>query len=328
MRAIILAGGEGTRLRPLTASLPKQLVPILNRPFIEHQLGYLLRFGVTEVTLAVTRNAHSERLRSALGERAYGVDLCYAYEDEPLGSGGAIAGAAAGWSEPFLVCNGDIVTDVNLDDLREAHRAARAELTLFLQPVETPSAYGVVALNERSEITSFVEKPPAGTEPSNLVNAGMWLFEAHLLREMTAERANQVERELFPMLASSGRRVLGYQSARPVYWRDIGTPPTYLDANLDALLGRVSGIEAAGSRDGDVLAMPGTKVNPAATVRNAVLGAESTIDAAALVEGSVLWERVHVGEGAVVRDSVLASDVVVSPGAVVERQTIGAGERI
>ncbi len=328
MRAIILAGGEGTRLRPLTASLPKQLVPVLNRPFIEHQLRYLLRYDVTEVTLALTRNAHSERLRAALGDRALGVDIRYVYEEQPLGSGGAIAGAAAGWTEPFLVCNGDIVTDVDLGALMTAHRTARAELTLFLQPVETPSAYGVVALNERCEVTRFVEKPPAGSEPSNLVNAGIWLFEAHLLREMTAARANQVEKELFPTLASSGRRVLGYQPSTPSYWRDIGTPRTYLEANLDALLGRVVGIEASDGNDGQAHVASDVAVHATATVRHTVVGARSSLEAGALVESSVLWERVQVGAGAIVRDSVLASDVVISPGAVVEGQTLGEGERV
>ncbi len=328
MRAIILAGGEGTRLRPLTASLPKQLVPVLNRPFIEHQLGYLLRHGVTDVTLALTRNAHSERLRAALGDHAYGVHVRYAYEDQPLGSGGAIAGAAEGWSEPFLVCNGDIVTDVDLDNLIGAHHAAGAELTLFLQPVDTPAAYGVVALNERSEVTRFVEKPAPGTEPSNLVNAGIWLFEPHLLQEMSATRANRVEDELFPMLASSGRRVLGYQAASHAYWRDIGTPRTYLEANLDALLGRVAGLDVLGALDGDVLGMHDVQVHPSASVRHAVVGASSTVEAGARVEASVLWERVRVGEGAIVRDCVLASEVVISPGAVVEGRTLGAGERV
>src|SRR5690349_1141245 len=114
MRAVILAGGEGTRLRPLTLEVPKQLVPILNRPFIEHQLEYLHRYGVDAVTLALTRNAHSETLRRALGDFACGVSIEYAYENTPLGSGGAIAGAAAGWDETFLVCNGDIVTDLDL----------------------------------------------------------------------------------------------------------------------------------------------------------------------------------------------------------------------
>ncbi|MCC6237407.1 MAG: NDP-sugar synthase [Dehalococcoidia bacterium] len=327
MRAIILAGGEGTRLRPLTTSLPKQLVPVLNRPFIEYQLRYLLRHDVTEVTLALTRNAHSERLRAALGDRAHGIDIRYAYEEQPLGSGGAIAGAAAGWTEPFLVCNGDIVTDVDMSALIEAHRAARAELTLFLQPVENPSAYGVVALNDSSEVTRFVEKPAPGTEPSNLVNAGIWLFEAHLLQEMTATRANQVEKELFPTLASSGRRVLGYQAPTPAYWRDIGTPRTYLEANIDALLGRVSGLETTGSRDGHMLPSD-IEVHTTATVRHAVVGARSVLEAGVHVESSVLWERVRVGEGAIVRDSVLASDVVISPGAVVEGQTLGEGERV
>ncbi len=325
MRAVILAGGEGTRLRPLTLDVPKQLVPILNRPFIEHQLGYLRRYGVHRVTLALTRNAHSERLRAALGEHACGVQVEYAYEDEPLGSGGAIAGAAAGWGEPFLVCNGDIVTDVDLGALVQAHQDAEAELTIFLHAVENPSAYGVVALNERSEVVRFVEKPPAGSEPSNLVNAGIWLFEPHLLREMSATRFNRVEDELFPTLALSGRRVLGYRA--PAYWRDIGTPHTYLEANLDALAGRVAELAARGTRTHDALALDSVHVDPTATIRRAVLGASVAAGARALIEDAVLWDGVQVGAGAVVRDSVIAAGAVIAARAVIEGRTLGPGER-
>lgn len=327
MQAVILAGGEGTRLRPLTLDVPKQLVPILNRPFIEHQLRWLRRHGVQQVTLALTRNAHSQTLRAALGDRAYDVELTYAYEEQPLGSGGAIAHAAAGWRQPFLVCNGDIVTDADLGAMIEAHRAASAELTIFLHGVEDPSAYGVVALNERSEVTRFVEKPPAGQAPSNLVNAGVWLFEPELLHELPMDRPSRVEDELFPQLAGSGRRVLGYEAA--TYWRDIGTPRTYLEANLDALRGRVAGLAALGGMvtPDFVLAAPDASIDGRAGVRDAVLGPGARIEGGALVESSVLWERVRVGAGAIVRNSVLAADVEVGPGSVVDGQTLGRGAR-
>lgn len=322
MHAVILAGGEGTRLRPLTLNVPKQLVPILNRPFIEHQLLYLSKFGVDRVTLALTRNAHSERLRQALGDEALGVRLTYAYEEQPLGSGGAIAGAAAGWDEPFLVCNGDIVTDVDLGGMYAAHRAAGAELTLFLHGVEDPSAYGVVALNERHEVTRFVEKPKPGEAPSNQINAGIWLFQPSLLREIPADRPNRVEDELFPQLASAGRRVLGYEAR--AYWRDIGTPRTYLEANLDALRGLVGGFPAA---EGGVLRGPGAHIEAGAVVTDAVLGAGVHVSTGAQVESSVLWDRVRIGASAVVRNSVLAADVEIAPGSIIEGRTLGSGER-
>ncbi|MFN8639718.1 MAG: NDP-sugar synthase [Dehalococcoidia bacterium] len=320
MRAIVLAGGEGTRLRPLTLDVPKPLVPILGRPFIEYQLTHLRSHGVTAVTLALTRNRHSEVLRQALGDSACGVGLSYAYEEVPLGSGGAIAGAAAGWDEPFLVCNGDIVTDVDLRALMRAHEAAHAELTMYLHPVGNPSAFGVVALNDQNRIIQFVEKPAPGEEPSNLVNAGIWLFQPTLLREMAADRFNRVEDELFPALASSGRLVLGFRSES--YWRDIGTPRAYLEANLDILDGRVRGAGARG-----VLADHAI-IEPTARIARSVLGKRTVVGARARIESSVLWEGVHVGAGAVVRESVLADDVVITPGALVEGRYLGRGERI
>ncbi len=328
MRAVILAGGEGTRLRPLTLDVPKQLVPILNRPFIEHQLTWLRKYGVEDVTLALTRNAHSTTLRDALGDAACGVRLTYAYEEQPLGSGGAIAHAAAGWREPFLVCNGDIVTDVDLGALMEAHRAASVELTLFLHRVDDPSAYGVVVLNERSEVTRFVEKPPAGQAPSNMINAGIWLFEPELLLELPRDRPSRVEDELFPQLATAGRRVLGYQA--PAYWRDIGTPQTYLAANLDALRNEVAGLEALDAvvSSDFVLAATDALIDGRARVRDAVLGQGVRVEAGAVVESSVLWSGVRIGAGAVVRSSVLASDAEVAAGSVVEGQTLGRGARV
>lgn len=330
MRAIILAGGEGTRLRPLTLHVPKQMVPILNRPFIEHQLSYLRRHGVNHVTLALTRNAHSETLRRALGDEALGVELAYAYEETPLGSGGAIAGAARGWEEPFLVCNGDIVTDVDLASMIAAHEAAAAELTLFLHAVEDPSAFGVVALNERNEVTRFVEKPPAGQAPSNQINAGIWLFQPTLLHEIPADRPNRVEDELFPQLAAAGRRVLGFGA--DAYWRDIGTPRTYREANVDALRGLVGGLDESGEARGahaasGSLVAPGAVIEAGASVRDSVLGAGTVVATGAQVESSVLWEGVRVGAGAIVRDSVLAADVEIAPGSVIEGVILGRGER-
>ncbi len=326
MRAVVLAGGEGTRLRPLTLDVPKPLVPILGRPFIEHQLTHLRSHGVTNVTLALTRNRYSDTLRQALGEDVCGVRLSYAYEDTPLGSGGAIAGATLGWDEPFLVCNGDIVTDVDLRALMRAHEAARAELTMYLHPVANPSAFGVVALNRENQIIQFVEKPAPGEEPSNLVNAGIWLFEPALLREMAADRFNRVEDELFPMLASTGRRVLGFRSAS--YWRDIGTPRAYLEANMDALDGRVRSIAPDRLSDGGGLAAHDVNIDPSARVERSVLGERTIVGARARVESSVLWESVNIGPGAVVRESVLAENVVITAGAVVEGRYLGRGERV
>lgn len=346
MQAIILVGGEGTRLRPLTLRTPKQVVPVLNRPLLDHLLLHLKRHGVSAVTLAMTRR--SEAVREAFGDGSHlGVAIEYAYEETPLGSGGAIASIAAGWDEPFLVCNGDIITDFDVTAFREAHRARGAELSIALYEVEDPSAFGVVALDAESRITRFVEKPRREEAPSRLINAGFWLFEPALLREMDGTRFNRVEDELFPSLASAGRAIVGFQGNSPQgYWKDVGNPEAYRQANLDVLSGACAdllpegwpadGIATAGATvnggavvSAPVLAGRGTLIEGAARIAGpAVIGARCRIAARAEVSGSVLWDDVTVEEGARVIDSVVASGARIGAGARVRGAVVGHGARV
>ena len=355
MRAIILVGGEGTRLQPLTHHTPKQLAPVLDRPLLEHLLLHLRAHGIEQITLALTRSASNAAVRAVFGEGSStdlvpGLDIGYAYEETPLGSGGAIAGAAAGWDEPFLVCNGDIITDLDISAMVEAHRTQGAELSISLHEVEDPSLFGVVALGADSRIEQFVEKPPRELAPSLLINAGTWLFEPTLLAEMDATRFNRVEEELFPALARSGRAIVGYH--QPGYWADIGSPEAYLRVNLDLLSGAIparlpdgwpaDGMLAASAHieDGAEVSAPvligrGTTLRDGASVRGpAVIGPGCTIGRAATVTDSVLWNGVTIHDGAHVRNSILASGVTVGAGAVLDDvvvahgATIPAGERV
>lgn len=308
MRAIVLVGGEATRMRPLSLRTPKQIMPVLDRPLIDHLLSLLARHGVTDVTLAMMHR--NEAIRAVVGDGArLGLHVDYAYEDEPLGSGGAIARTAAGWDEPFLVCNGDIVTDLDVTAMVRDHRARGAELSLSLHEVDDPSGFGVVVLGDGERVTRFVEKPPRAEAPSRLINAGTWLFEPHLLREMDGTRFNRVEDTLFPRLAEGERGIFGYRDDG--YWIDVGRPEALLRVNLD----RVDTATAFGE---------GVSIDPTARIeRPVVIGRDSTIAAEAEVARSLLWDGVTVGRGAIVRDSVLASRVVIEPGAVVERAVIG-----
>lgn len=336
MRAIVLVGGEGTRLRPLTLRTPKALVPVLNRPLLERLLLHLRHHGVTAVTLAMTRR--NEAVREALGDgRALDLRLTYAYEDTPLGSGGAIASAAAEWDgppAPFLVCNGDILTDLDITAMVAAHRARGAALTISLHQVEDPSPFGVVALEEDGRISRFVEKPPRAQAPSHWINAGTWLFEPALLAELDATQFNRVEDQLFPQLAQSGRGIYGFRWDG--YWMDVGRPQQYRDVNLELAGGACpallpdgwppSGvatdeatIDLAAVIDPPVLLGAGTTVEPGAVLRGPVVaGAGCDIEAGTLVEQSVLWDGVSIGPRAIVRRSVLASGVTIEAGAVVE----------
>ena len=343
MRAIILVGGEGTRLRPLTLRTPKQLVPVLNRPLLDHLLLHLKDHGVTSMTLAMTRR--SAAVREAFGDgRHLGVEIEYAYEETPLGSGGTIASIAAGWDEPFLVCNGDIITDLDVSAFIEAHRARGAELSISLHEVEDPSAFGVVVLDSESRVTRFVEKPKREEAPSRLINAGAWLFEPSLLSEMDGTAFNRVEEALFPRLAETGRRIFGFH--RQGYWIDVGNPEAYRRANLDLLAGACSGrlpyrwpasgiasdgayIDAGARVSAPVLLGVGTRVEATAMVEGpSVTGARCVIRAGAKVSSSVVWDDVNIEAGASVLESVVASGVRIGAGATVVGAVVGHGATV
>ncbi len=348
MKAIILIGGEGRRLQPLSARTPKQLVPILNHPLLEYLLLHLRGHGVEHVTLATTPAPGAEAIRTMFGNgAALGLDIEYAYEKSPLGSGGAIASVAAGWDEPFLVANGDIVTDVDITAMIENHHANRAELSVFVKAVDDPSRFGVTVLGANDKIVHFVEKPQGGA-PSNLVNGGAWIFQPSLLEEMDATQHNMVERELFPHLAAADRGIFGFQN--DCYWIDVGTPESYLKTNLDLLLGAAptllpddwpvdgpnAGVSAAGaalsadaSIDAPALIGAGSKVHNGARLAGPIsLGVNCIVQTNASVGGSVLWDGVTIDEGATVRDSILASGVTVGAGATIDGAVIAQGATV
>lgn len=346
MRAIVLVGGEGTRLRPLTWRTPKQLVPVLGRPLLEHLLLHLRAHGVTAVTLALMRTRLSEVVHAAFADGgALGLALDYAYEETPLGSGGAIAAIAGGWDEPFLVCNGDIITDLDITAFAAAHRARGAAISIALHEVDDPSGFGVVALDPDGRITRFVEKPPRAEAPSRLVNAGTWLFEPSAIASLDPTRFQRVEDELFPTMAAAGGPIFGYVGS--AYWRDIGNADAYLRVNLELLAGALparlpadwppervlvgAGAHVApGARvSAPALLGAGARVDAAASVEGpAVIGAGSHLTTGALVRGSVLWARVRVGPGARVIDCVVADDVEIGAGAELVGAVVAHGARI
>ena len=319
----MLVGGEGTRLQPLTLRTPKQLVPVLGRPLLLHLLEHLRDHGFNEVTLAMTRTTGSAAVFAHFeGDAPAGIELSFVFEDTPLGSGGAIANAATGWSEdpdPFLVCNGDLVTDLDLTSLVEFHREREAAVTIALHPVADPTPFGVVALEEDGRITRFVEKPAIDAAPSNLVNAGFWVLDPPVVSRLDATRFSRVEDVLFPALAANHEGLYGMT---PVgHWRDVGYPDAYLEANL-ALLGT----EVGGGVSSYV--GPGTEVASTARVEHSVLGAGCTIEPSATVTDSVLWDGVRVGRGASVRRSVIASGAIIEGGAYLDGAVVGHGATV
>ena len=334
-QAVILAGGQGTRLRPLTLTRAKPVVPFLDRPFLAYQLALLRRHGVTDVILSCSYRV--DDIEAALGDgRALGVSLRYVVEKEPLGTGGGVRNAADLTSGEVFVLNGDVLTDVDLTAMRRVHAARRSRTTIYLTPVDDPRAYGLVETDPEGRLVRFREKPgPDESITTNLINAGVYLLDATLLRRMPADRAVSIEREFFPALIADGVPCFGWSFS--AYWRDIGNPAAYRAAQIDLLQERVqTPLRPPGEhREGswiaaDASVAPGAQlIAPSLVASHArlaagcrvgplsVIGAGCSITAGARVEGSVLWERVEVGANAVLRDAVVGADARIGPGAVI-----------
>jgi mannose-1-phosphate guanylyltransferase len=315
MHAVVLVGGFGTRLRPLTNTVPKAMLPIAHVPLLVRLIGQLEAGGVDHVTLAL--GFLPEPFVAAFPDgRCGGVELGYAIEPEPLDTAGAIRFAAdhAGIDDTFVVANGDVLTDLSIADLVAAHRAADAEATIHLIGVEDPSAFGVVELDDSGRIVRFVEKPPPGTEPSNLINAGTYVLEPSVLERIPLGERSSIERDTFPAIASAGRF---YALATDDYWIDAGRPDLYRQANLDLVNGRRAEVcDPIG---------PGARLAATARVVDSVVG-DAEVGADATVTGSVVLSGAIIGAGAVVEDSIVAGTV--GPESVVVRTVVGSEGKI
>ena len=329
MRAIVLVGGAGTRLRPLTYSLPKPLLPIANVAFLSRQLAWLAAHGIDEVVLSLgyLPDAFVAHLP---GDRFEDMKVRYAIEDEPLGTAGGVRYAAdtAGVDERFVVCNGDVLTNLDLTELIAIHAARHADATIHLTRVDNPSAFGVVPTGSDGEVRAFIEKPPAGRAPTNWVNAGTYVLEPSVLDRIPARLNTSIERETFPRLLEQSGRLFGYQSDD--YWIDIGTPEKYLEAHADILAGRLGpeACAAAGATpvrpgvwSGPDVAVAGTAVVEAP----ALLGGGSVVGDEARVDASVLGAGCEIGAGAAVVRSVLLDGAALAPGAAVHGSVVGPG---
>ncbi|HMG45065.1 MAG TPA: NDP-sugar synthase [Acidimicrobiales bacterium] len=319
MRAVVLVGGFGTRLRPLTNTRPKQMLPIVNRPMIEHVVGHLADHGIDDVVLSMGYRPDAFAAAYPSG-RCAGATLHYAVEPEPLDTAGAIRFAAedAGIDSRFLVLNGDILTDLDLTAFLAFHESHGAEGTIHLFPVDDPSRFGVVPTDDDGRVLAFVEKPPRDEAPTNLINAGTYVLEPSVLDRIPAGRKVSVERETFPAMAAAGTL---YAVGGATYWLDTGTPEQYLQAQVDLLEG-VRGTPVDGVD-------PTAEVSPDATVVRSVIGPGATVDAGATVMRSVLLRGAWVHAGSIVVDSVLGESAEVLPGArIVGGTVVGDGEVI
>jgi len=325
-QAVILVGGQGTRLRPLTDTRPKPMMTLVDRPFVEHQLDHLRRFGVEHVVFSC--GYLPDALRSYFGDGSrVGMRLSYVIDPEPLGTGGAIRNADSelDLDARLLVLNGDVLTDLDLAALTAQHESDGVDGTLALTPVDDPSRYGLVRCFADHRVEAFLEKPtPDQLRPDEpfLINAGTYLFEPSVLRSIPEGRPSSIERDIFPVLAAEGR-LAGFAST--AYWRDIGTPESYLRAHLDVLDGVVDTESPTGERH---LGSGVVVDDDARVVDRSTLGAGTRVAGGAVIERSVLGEGCDIGRSATIRDAILGDGVRVGDGADVTAVVAGDGAGI
>lgn len=313
-QAVILVGGQGTRMRPLTDTRPKPMLPLLDLPFVERQVDHLARAGVT--TIVFSCGYRPREIEEYFGDgSSRGLTMGYVVDPEPLGTAGAIANAESLLHEgDVFVLNGDILTDLDLAALVAHHRGLGAEATIALTPVDDPSAFGLVRTDADGRVTEFVEKPgPDALIPGEpyRINAGTYVLSASARAAIPHGEQVSIERDTFPLLAARGG--VGAM-ASDCYWRDIGTPASYLDAHLDVLDGRVGFIPSPGA----AWVSPDAAVSPDAVIApGACVGPGATVAAGAHVASAVIGEGARVGENATVDGAVIGRDVAVLPGATV-----------
>lgn len=324
VEAVILVGGQGSRLRPLTVHTAKPMLPVAGVPFVVHQLVALREAGVRHVVLATSYRA--ETFEGALGDgEALGLRLEYVTETEPLGTGGAIRNVAerleSGPDDPVIVLNGDILSGHDLAGQLAAHHGADADVTLHLTVVEDARAFGCVPTDGDGRVTAFHEKMP---EPvTNQINAGCYIFRRSVIDAIPPRRVVSVERETFPGLLEHGAVVLGYVD--PSYWLDLGTPQAYVRGCRDVVLGLV-GTKAVTGVPAERLLCDSAYVDPGARVAGgSTVGRKAFVGATAVVEGSVLMEGAFVAEGAIVRGSVVGAGARVGERTVLDEVFVGDG---
>ncbi|HST56372.1 MAG TPA: NDP-sugar synthase [Solirubrobacteraceae bacterium] len=343
MQAVILVGGEGTRLRPLTSTVPKPVVPLVDRPFISFMLEWLRSHGVDDVIMSCGFLATS--VRNVLGDGSeFGLRLRFVEEPDPRGTAGALKFAEPMLDERFLMLNGDVLTDIDLTAQIAQHERSGAKATLALVPVEDPSAYGLVRLRDDQSVREFVEKPSSDQIDTNLISAGAYVLEREVLSLVAPDRNVSIEREVWPLLIGAG--LYGFVSDG--YWLDIGTPERYLQGTFDIIEGNVATAVQARMGDGFLAVADGADVKgrviPPAVLEAGVtvaatahvgsmvvLGQGVSIGAGSNVERSVIWSGAEIGENCTLRDCIIAAgarigdNTQITGGAVLgEGVTIGA----
>ena len=338
MKAILLAGGKGTRLRPLTVHTPKPIVPIFNRPFLYYQIDLLRQVPeIDEVILSL--NYQPRRIEEIFGDgEGLGVKLRYVVEPMPLGTGGAIRYAGDSLTESVVVFNGDVLTQVDLSAVLRLHRERKAKATIVLTPVDNPRAYGLVETHPDGSVKRFLEKPAEDEITCNTINAGIYVLEPETFDRIPKDTAWSIERSYFPSLIERGEAFVAY--VYDGYWIDIGTPGKYLQVHRDIMDGHYSAPPFAGTPhtawvspdarveegvelhgpcfvDEGAVIKAGTKVLP-----YSVLGRQTHVDEGATIDGAIVWPNGWIGREATVRGAILGRNCHIGRSAVVDGHAV------
>jgi mannose-1-phosphate guanylyltransferase len=337
MQALILVGGEATRLRPLTCNMPKAMVPVLNTPFLEHVIRYLGRHNVRDVVLA---QGHLPKLMDDYFQDGinFNARLTYSLEDKPMNTAGAVKNAERHLKDNFFVLNGDIFTDLDLTGMLNFHQKKKAKVTIALTPVEDPTAYGLIETDREGRVTRFLEKPSRDQITTNMINAGTYILENEILKSIPPKTNYSFERQLFPDLLKRGEPVYAYSSQS--YWIDIGTPDKYFQVHADLLnrknsgsgfpqvnginLGQNCHVDSTAQMEGPVLIGDGCSIGrEVQVVGPAVIGSGSTILEHSLLQRSIIWKNVTFGPKTMVKDSLVANDCYLNAESSLENTILG-----
>jgi mannose-1-phosphate guanylyltransferase len=329
MKALILAGGEGTRLRPLTLAIPKPIVPVVNVPFLRYQIELLRKHGIDEVILSLGYQPY--KIQAVLGDGAnIGVKIHYVVEQSPLGTGGAYKNAQNLLDGPVVVLNGDVLCDLNLSEVIRQHQEHNATATLVLTRVENPSAYGLVETTAEGRITRFLEKPGADEITCDTVNAGTYVLQPEVLQIIPAGENHSFERGVFPSLLQNQRPVFGYISDG--YWIDIGTPQKYMQVHQDILHRRFRpSVDLAGARavtpasarvDENCQVAQGVSLGDGVRIQSSCIGQGCVIGSNAVVESCVIWPGTTIGENARLVGCIVGKNCQIGRHAIIARGVV------
>jgi len=344
MKALILIGGEGTRLRPLTLNTLKCMVPIANKHFFEYQIQMLKKYNIKDIILSICYLP--DKIKHLIGNgKNYKVNIKYAIEDTPLGTAGAIKNAESLLADDTVVLNGDILTDIDLHKMMQLHKKNRAIATIGLHEVEDPTSYGVVETDNNNKIINFLEKPGWMETKSKWINAGVYIFNKKILNFIPYGKNYSLERSVFPEILSKGKTMIGFKS--DAYWIDIGTMENYKQANFDIMekrfkiplvskklsrwnikIGKKTHVSIRANLKGPIIIGDFCKIEKGNYGPLLIIGNHCEVDGDCMISNSIIWENVKIGKNVKINNSIIGKNCEIQSNSIIEKSIIGDNSKI